>query len=451
MKFCDKPFREIYVDSGGQIHFCPWMNSKPIGYITEGLETVWNGEAAQKIRRSILDSSYRYCRKDVCPFLTNDDLPNVSGKTLEEATLPFPDRFNLAYDYQCNLSCPSCRPKPIIRVWPEVLGMFEKAYQELAPHLNNLRHLSITGHGDPFFSKDCMRILENLHPERTGAEIFLETNGTCFVPKVWKRIEHLAKFHIIMRVSIDSFNPHVYAKLRRGGNFAQLQKNLRFMSELRHSGHIKRLESVMVVQDLNFMEIPAFAETCFNLGVDSVHLENIYSWGTMDEKTYFEKDLLNPRHPQHEFFNELRDEVLKDPRVHCWAGKTNRIPVEFFVTGQSRLAISEIAETDIVDEHVDFSALLTAVRNRDYIFVVGGQGIYRGMLTYREVIKSIKNEQAILMQAGELCHFGHVVAETDLARILSKKDSFLADSDMQPVTPIVAADGKLIAKLLVSH
>ena len=261
MKYCDKPFREIYVDSGGQIHFCSWLNSKPIGYITEGLEKVWNGEAAQEIRRSILDGSYRYCRKEVCPSLMNNTLPDVSDKTLEEFILPFPDRFNLAYDYQCNLSCPSCRPKPIIRVWSEVREMFEKAYLELAPHLNNLHYLNVTGHGDPFFSKDCMRLLENLRPERPDAKISFETNGTCFVPKIWKRIEHLAKSHIIMRVSIDSFNPHVYARLRRGGNFRQLQKNLRFMSELRRSGHLNRLEAIMVVQELNFVEMPAFTET----------------------------------------------------------------------------------------------------------------------------------------------------------------------------------------------
>jgi wyosine [tRNA(Phe)-imidazoG37] synthetase (radical SAM superfamily) len=446
-------FHGFYIDSGGQVHLCSWMNSSPIGYVTDGVEKIWHGEAAKTLRRSVLDGSFRYCRREVCPYLMNGTLPEIPEQTLKALTPDFPDDFWIAYDYQCNLSCPSCRRKAIIQAWPEVQKLFDDIYAELAPYLDGLRRLNITGHGDPFFSKNCMRILKNFRPKRPDAEIFFETNGTCFVPKVWEQIAHLSDFTIGMNVSIDSFNPHVYAKLRRGGNFRQLEKNLRFMSELRRKNAIDHLAAVLVVQDINFMEMPSFVQRCFDLGFDKVQLENIYSWGVMNEKEYFARDLLNPRHPQHEFFCELREEVLKDPRVVCWAGKTSRIPVEYFVTGQSRLAISEIAETDTVGAQADFSVLLTSIRNRDYIFVVDEAGDYRGMLTYQEVIGFIKKPEAVQKKAGDLCSKGpRILKETDLVRIFDRQAEFFPNhgaASPQTVFPVLS-HGKLVAKLSVA-
>jgi hypothetical protein len=171
----------------------------------------------------------------------------------------------------------------------------------------------------------------------------------------------------------------------------------------------------------------------------------------MNEKEYFTRDLLNPRHPQHKFFRELRAEVLKDPRVFCWSGNTSRIPVEFAVTGQSRLAISEISPTDVVDENADFNTLLTAVRNRDYIFVVDAKKHYRGMLTYREVIKSIRDEEAVRKKAGALCKKRRVIMETDLSRILAQKDALLSDAldEQGGIFAVLSPDGELLAKLAV--
>jgi MoaA/NifB/PqqE/SkfB family radical SAM enzyme len=448
MRFCEKPFRFVYIESSGKIHLCPWMNSEPIGFIHDGLESVWHSETARKVRRSILDGSFSLCRKEICPKLMNNSLPDIPEQTLEEATLSFPDMFSLAYDFRCNLSCPSCRKQAIIKVEPQVQKLFDKIYEEISPHLNNAHTLSMSGHGDPFFSKDCMKILENMRPIHSDIKIMFETHGTCFTPTIWKRIQHLSKCDITMIVSIDSFNPNVYAKLRRDGNFLQLQKNLHFMSHLRQEGVINNLVSVMVVQDLNFMEIPSFVKTCFDFGFDRVQLENIYSWGTMDEKEYFSKDLLNPKHPQHEFFKEIRDEVLKDPRVLCYAGSTARIPVEFVITGQSRLAIMDISSTDVVNEHEGFSTLLAAVRNRDYIFVVDDKGRYKGMFAYQDVIGNSSNKQAISQKITTLCKDYRVIDATDIARIFSSAEQLSISK--QPVFPVISTEGKLVAKLLVS-
>ena len=40
-------------------------------YKNPNWEDIWNGDEAQKFRKSILDGSFKYCREDVCPHLQN--------------------------------------------------------------------------------------------------------------------------------------------------------------------------------------------------------------------------------------------------------------------------------------------------------------------------------------------------------------------------------------------
>ena len=41
---------------------------------TQSLEKMWNGHAMQKIRESIYDGSFRYCRHDRCPLIMDGSL-----------------------------------------------------------------------------------------------------------------------------------------------------------------------------------------------------------------------------------------------------------------------------------------------------------------------------------------------------------------------------------------
>ena len=445
MRYCHFPFRHIYVDFMGQIRLCGWNNGAPVGYITDGLEKVWHSEAANEVRRAILDGSFSRCRKNVCPHIMNNTLPEIEASTLENLTYPFPDHFSLCYDYICNLACPSCR-KDFIYGSPRAQEFFNNVYAELKPHLNDLLFLDIGGHGDPIFSKHSLHLLENLRPERANAQIIIETNGTLFTPAIWKKIEHLGAFNLTVIVSVESLNPYVYAKLRRGGNFDALHKNLRFMSELRQKGLIKKLNAVMVVQELNFMEMPLFAKYCTDLHFDGVDFENLYSWGTFTEKEYFFKNLLNPSHPQNEFFKELLAEVKKDKRVRCWAGDTNRNASRCVVIGASQCAVSEITPEDTVDAHAKFSTLADAIYNREYIFVQK-DGMYHGMLMYGDFQKQMGYAQCSSQSAEELCNKGYtVISDKSISDIFAEKETFI--NSCQYVFPIVY-NGKLRAKLLI--
>jgi hypothetical protein len=70
--FCAKPFTWFEVSRGAEegetFLCCPAWLGKPVGnLLRESVEEVWNGAAAQEIRRSILDGSFEYCNGARCP------------------------------------------------------------------------------------------------------------------------------------------------------------------------------------------------------------------------------------------------------------------------------------------------------------------------------------------------------------------------------------------------
>jgi Iron-sulfur cluster-binding domain len=88
--FCAQPFTRFEVLGGGgergDVFFCcqNWI-TKSIGNIMEkSVQDVWNGKAAQDIRRSILDGTFEYCRADLCPYLQRIDGPVQRVKDVKD-------------------------------------------------------------------------------------------------------------------------------------------------------------------------------------------------------------------------------------------------------------------------------------------------------------------------------------------------------------------------------
>ena len=123
-KFCFQPwdFMEIQ-DDLSIFNCCPnWIDYYSYGKLDSSLNTavIWNGEKAQEFRKSILDGSFKFCNRTLCPYIQNNSLPNRSdileGKygtkwvdvlNQQQTTSENPTRINLSYDKSCNLKCPS--------------------------------------------------------------------------------------------------------------------------------------------------------------------------------------------------------------------------------------------------------------------------------------------------------------------------------------------------------
>ena len=76
-QFCSRPFKSLETRANSEVGLCcaAWLPA-PVGRVDSvSAEQIWNSEAAQEIRRSILDGDYRYCSRMHCQKIANRELP----------------------------------------------------------------------------------------------------------------------------------------------------------------------------------------------------------------------------------------------------------------------------------------------------------------------------------------------------------------------------------------
>lgn len=332
MKYCYRPFEYLYLDHyNGDVYLCPWMepNITAIGnLLEEDLDTIWHGEKAEALRETARNGSYAHCRIVACPRLQNQELPDEPEGTDAWKCSDSPQFINLAFDFVCNQSCPTCRNEVFVPD-EDYQNKVNKIVERILPHINKAKELSASGHGDPFASPYMMKILENLHPENKDFHLLLETNGVFFDEEHWHRIEHLQDCNTEIVVTTNSYTPAIYEAISRHGNLDKLKKNQLFMRKLREEGKLSHTTNCMVVQERNFHEIPDFIRTSLNVyGFDNVVLKPVYNWGNLTEEEYWFKDVLNPLHPYHEQYKKIIEQpiVRDNPRVYNFGGEMDHEP-----------------------------------------------------------------------------------------------------------------------------
>lgn len=334
-RFCPAPFQQVDLEESGTCYTCcsSWLPT-PMGNVRHaGLAELWNGPIMRKIRESIYDGSFRYCRHDRCPIIQGDELPSlaeaeahpvygeaVKARATELDSLP--SVVNMVNDRSCNLACPSCRPERIQvtegRAF-ERLADIQARFLDAWLHVPNERDftLSITGSGDPFASRVYRELLYGLDGrDYPNMKIALQTNGVLLTSRNWERMARLHDNIATVIVSMDAATPETYAVTRRGGHWETLMANCERLGELRRAGDIAQLRYDFVVQQANYREMPAFVDLARRLGGDRAYFSRLVDWGTWPRETFEEQCPWRPRHPERDaFFQVLADPVLDDPFV----------------------------------------------------------------------------------------------------------------------------------------
>jgi MoaA/NifB/PqqE/SkfB family radical SAM enzyme len=210
----------------------------------------------------------------------------------------------LAIDDSCNLRCPSCRKGLIF--YKE--GSQYKKRIRLADKINDWLHtynhpiqVHIGSDGDPFASHVYRHFMEHT-PVRDNIKYSILTNGLMFKdfhPQVPHIIENLTE----LGVSIDGATKETYEKLRLGGKWDSINRNLECIAELKKK-HNFRFGLHMVVQKDNWQEIPAMIELGERLGVDEIYFNKIQDWNTG-------QDINEMLPPDNEEYNRIRNYIQK--------------------------------------------------------------------------------------------------------------------------------------------
>ena len=325
--FCPHPFESFELRPNGDVHTCcPAWLPVPIGnFNRQTPEEIWNSAAAQAIRSSILDGTYRYCSRLHCTAIVNRRLQRradlqdpyhreiVAHKRVRLERRPA--RVLMSQDRSCNLSCPSCRANLILAKKNDQDRLNEIFEAVILPLLRDARQVKITGSGDPFASGHYRYVLKRLsRREFPQLQVQLQTNGLLLDRRAWAELGLDGLVESVW-VSIDAARPETYAIVRRGGSFGKLMQNFGFLGALRRQGQIRQLRLDFVVQALNFREMPAAVDIARAFGFDTIYFQMIRNWGTFTVAEFDGHFIGSPDHPDYSEFLE----VLRHPNL-AWAG-----------------------------------------------------------------------------------------------------------------------------------
>lgn len=330
--FCRTPFERLELHSNGKAWLCcpAWME-KPIGdWRKSSLLDLWNGDSAQEIRKSMLDGSFRFCKKNVCPHFQNKksyvttkeavSSPYLQDIIKKESTIldRGPSILSCSYDPTCNLSCPSCRTKVLV-LETDGIGHQSvlKIQADIYNQLKDVELIKFSGYGDPLASRYYSEFLESLNSDDfPKLRIYLMTNGILLTPQRWERLKNISRSIQCIDISIDAADEETYAKNRRGGKFAVLLENLRFIGQLRKENKIAKLTINFVIQSNNWKTMSAFVQLGQSVGVDFIQFSRILNWGTFSEEEFKARDVQNPNHPEHaQFIEELKNPLYKNDKI----------------------------------------------------------------------------------------------------------------------------------------
>jgi sulfatase maturation enzyme AslB (radical SAM superfamily) len=314
--FCERPFvnfrtRTYRIDKAidGLVveTCCSAWHQKALGHLKDNktMNEVFNSERAKAFRRSILDGSFKFCNKNICPKITmagkhdkawqwrskdqitNPHLRNIIDNNIVDGLAP--RRLSFDWDVSCNLKCPSCRDGLIkYRKGTGPYNKLKKIQDEAVKFcLDNATYddkiqFNITGTGDAIGSTLYREFLQEFDGRPwKKLEITLMTNGVMLTEKIWNSMFKVHNNITRIEISIDAGNKECYDKVRVGGNWDQLIKNLEFLSDI-NAKREKPFEFWLkiVVQKNNFTSLPELVALGDRLdGVTRVMTARVFNWG----------------------------------------------------------------------------------------------------------------------------------------------------------------------------
>lgn len=329
---CVYPFKNIEFHETNTHFCCPEWLPYSIASADTPVNEMWNSQMAIDIRKSVMDGSYRFCDKQMCPHLNSlitfgkdpknvivhidqlePEIKNCTGIMSET-----PEIMQMSFDRTCNLKCPACRMDFIVQN-SEGITKVNKRIEEINEEFGKtIKTIYTSSAGEPFASIATRNFFRNLDKSKYPKlkNIHIHTNATLWDNKMWESMSGIHPYVRSVEISIDAATKDTYEnKVRLGGDWDKLITNLNYIATL---PNIKKVKTSFVVQKFNYNEMKLFLDlmkTIFAKKV-SVYFSKLQDWGTYKIGKEFDSiDVSNPNNHEYEMFiNELKN-VYKDPQV----------------------------------------------------------------------------------------------------------------------------------------
>ena len=186
--------------------------------------------------------------------------------------------------------------------------------------MDNANELYITASGDGFGGEFWRNLLKSITMEKypDTRNLHIHTNGNGWTRKMWENLSNLHEIpRVTAEISIDACTEKTYDKIRVGGNWKRLQKNLHFI--FTDISNLDFVRMTFVVQDNNYKEMIGFIEMSdyfqklngMKTEVNFIHINN---WGTFSDLVWKIKNINNEEHPKYKDFKKEMEKV-KDMRT----------------------------------------------------------------------------------------------------------------------------------------
>jgi len=308
LKYCSSAWDTIQIFKDGSVSFClcsAWHNNTPAGNLhRNSLSEIINSTASQKFKNSIIDQSFRYCNKSLCPQLSQlqiiDNFDSISIPQL-------PTTLALVVDSNCNLKCASCRNSQVYST--EIDPDSKHVLDELCKEYRNFNQPVMIygdGAGDCFASAAWREFL-NRDDLPKCFHFNLTTNGNLLTKNldIIKKIK--SQLHSVI-VSLDAATPETYKKIR-GGNFNLVLDGVRELINLNIPVHTQ-----FVLQYQNYQELIQYQQLTQSLGTATFGLQKLFRWPHMNDQWWLENQLEDNKNIDQAVLRESLRQVSADPR-----------------------------------------------------------------------------------------------------------------------------------------
>ncbi len=333
---CDTMLNHLEILGGGETRTCcTTFVEQGIGNISDkSINSVWGNTIHKILALSVVNRTYSFCNKEMCPYFVGrsaETCGDIKGeyKQIEES----PSVVAIGYDASCNLRCETCRNEIFVAKGTDLDAACKMSRRISDEIIDKCKFFIMAGNGEVFASRAYREVYRNKalnHPKY----IRILSNGTLFNQDNWMDFKGEKTSKIMATFSIDAATKETYEKIRRGGNFEIVKRNMEYASYLRKKGELAYLRLNFVVQKENYKEMEKFVEWGLVLGVDEVFFTKILNWGTFTEEEFKEismmkEDGVTPKPELEEILRRpIFDEQIVDMGTIQYANK--KIDSQYF-------------------------------------------------------------------------------------------------------------------------
>lgn len=314
LKFCSQPWDTIQILNDGSVSLCmcsAWHNNKSAGNLyRNSLGEIINSTKSQRFKNSIIDQSYRYCNKSLCPQLNQLQLiDNFDSVDM----LQLPTIISLAIDTNCNLKCASCRNSQIYST--DIDPNIKYILDSLCKEYTDFDHPVMVygdGAGDCFASAAWREFLNNGNLPKCF-KFNLTTNGNLITKNLDIIDKIKSQLHSVI-VSLDAATAETYKKIR-GGNFNLVLDGIKELTNLKIMVHTQ-----YVLQYQNYQELIQYQDLAKSMGVETFGVQKLFRWPHMNDQWWLENQLENNEKVDQDLLYKSLQQVVADPKCNRGSG-----------------------------------------------------------------------------------------------------------------------------------